>query len=268
MPKVSIITPVYNGEKYLKQSLESIQSQSYKDFEHIIVDDGSSDNSAAIIREISPHATYIYQKNKGQAAAVNTGLRATRGEYVGFCDQDDWWLPEKLKRQVAFLDAHPDIDLVYCDAFLGDGKGTVMETTWMQSRQVSFCAGSYQQCAARLFKRNFIAAPLVVLMRRSIFDRQGLLNERFSSAYDYDYWFRMLEAGMAFGALREPLAVWRTHLGQESRNLKKAKRMQWGILTQFLARNPRFIFAHPLLVAYKLALTGAWIVVLSVARSI
>ena len=251
MPKVSIITPLYNGEKYIGKNIESILGQTYRDFEHIVVDDGSTDRSAEMVRSFGKAVVYFEQKNAGQAAAVNAGIKASRGEYVGFCDQDDWWLPEKLERQVKFLEENKDVALVYTDAFLGDEGGRVLHKTWMQSRKVNYADGGYQECAVKLFDRNFIPAPLTVLVRKSVFDKIGLLNEKFSSAYDYDFWFRVLEAGYRIGYLKEPLAVWRTHAGQESRNIRKAKKMLIGILGLFLKRKHDFFREHPFLVIKK-----------------
>lgn len=195
---------------------------------------------------------------------MNTGIKVAHGEYIGFCDQDDWWLPEKLLKQVKFLDENENVAMVYSDAFLGDEEGNILVRTWMQSRKVGYVKGGYEECVAKLFNRNFIPAPLTVLMRKSVFDKIGYLNEKFSSAYDYDYWFRMLEAGYKIGYIKEPLAVWRIHAGQESRNTKKAKEMLMGILKSFLKRRPDFLLKHPLLVLKKIAkvcgalILGSW----------
>lgn len=256
MPKVSIITPFYNGKKFIQTALESIAKQTYKDFEYILVNDGSGENVSGMVKKIlGGKGIYLEQKNEGQASATNLGISVSKGEYIAFCDQDDWWLPEKLEKQVAFLEKNPNIAMVYTDAFTADKGGVLSKETWMESRRVFPCAGSYTECGARLFNRNFIPAQLTVLIRKSVFDSIGLFNKIFSSAYDYDYWFRLLEAGYSVEYIKTPLAVWRTHLSQESRNIRKAKRMQMGIIKQFLKRKPDFIIRHPILVIKKIIKT-------------
>ncbi len=253
MPKVSIITPFYKGEKYIGRAIESILNQNYKDFEYLIVDDGSKTNfNNYLTNKYGGKIIYIEKSNGGQASAVNVGIKKARGEFIAFCDQDDWYLDDKLLKQVNFLKSHPEIAMVYSDVLMGDENGKILDKTWMQSRKVRFCSGGYADCAAKLFKRNFIPAPLAVMIRKSIFDQIGLFNEKFSSAYDYDFWFRILEAGMRIGNMENKSAVWRTHSGQESRNIKKAKIMQIGILRSFLKRNPKFVLNHPFLTAYKI----------------
>ncbi|MBT9169605.1 MAG: putative glycosyltransferase EpsE [Syntrophomonadaceae bacterium] len=252
MSKVSIITPFYNGKKFIQTALESIANQTYRDFEYILVNDGSSENVSEMVKKIlGKKGIYLEQKNKGQASATNLGISVSKGEYIAFCDQDDWWLPEKLEKQVAFLEENPNITMVYTDAFIADEKGILLKETWMQSRGVNHCKGFYNDCSANLFDRNFIPAPLTVMIRRFIFDKIGLFDEKFSSAYDYEYWFRILNNGFEIDYINKPLAVWRTHTLQESKNIRKAKRMQIGILKNFLKQNPQFFVKHPILVTKK-----------------
>lgn len=248
---VSIITPLYNGGEYIRKNIESILGQTYRDFEHIIVNDGSTDNSGEIVKSFGDRVVYLEQKNSGQAAAVNAGIKIARGEYIGFCDQDDWWLPEKLEMQIAFLESHPEISLVYSDALLADTKGSVLNQTWGQSRGVKPCVGGYQECVTSLFDRNFICAPLTVLIRRDVFNKIGFLNDRFSIIYDYDFWFRMLEKEMRFGYVDKPLAVYRIHANQESKKIRKVKRAQIKILSSFLGRRKDFLLGYPILVFKK-----------------
>lgn len=259
MPKVSIITPFYNGSQYIQKCIEGVQAQSFKDFEHIIVDDGSAESEHKFVSDIAvkyPGIIFISQKNSGQASAVNAGIKIAKGEYIAFCDQDDWWSPEKLKTQVDFIETHSDVDLVYSDALMADADGFILKETWMQSRVVAPCVGGYKGCVVSLFNRNFICAPLVVLARRGIFSKIGLLNEKTVSVYDYDFWFRMLEAGCKFGYIDKPLAVWRTHAGQGSRKIRTIKRLQLMILLHFLFRRPDFFATHPVLALKKLIKTS------------
>ncbi len=111
MPKVSVIIPTYNRAHFLCEALDSALSQTFKDFEIIIVDDGSTDNTKQVLEKYGSRIYYIYQENKGRAEARNTGIRRAKGEHIAFLDDDDIWLPNKLEKQVFFLDARPDIGI-------------------------------------------------------------------------------------------------------------------------------------------------------------
>jgi glycosyltransferase involved in cell wall biosynthesis len=109
-PLVSVVTPVYNGEAFLRDALDSVFAQDYDPFEVIVVDDGSTDGSGAILRSYTA-ARCIHQENQGQSAAYNTGIEAARGELVALADQDDVQLPHRLSVQVAYLLEHPKVTL-------------------------------------------------------------------------------------------------------------------------------------------------------------
>jgi len=251
MPKVSVITPLYNAKRYIEKAINSILNQTYKDLESIVIDDGSTDGSGELVKDkFGDKVRYIYQENRGAAAAVNKGISLSQGDYIAFCDSDDWWLPNKLEKQIQFLETNQNFGLVYSDAFLAK-EGVPTRKTWLQSRQALPCSGSKEKCLVSLFTKNFIPAPLTVLMRKSIFNKVGLFNEKFPSTYDYEYWFRLLEAGIQIAFLDEPLTAWNSRVGQGSRQIRKMKLAQIKILQEFLVRNPKFIKDHPFLVTSK-----------------
>src|SRR3954453_12452168 len=107
-PLVSVIIPVYNGARYLGAALESVFAQTYRNFEVIVVDDGSVDDSGVIAQSF-PDVHYIHQTNQGVAAARNHGIEAARGGYFAFLDQDDLWTADKLKLQIEYLLTHPEV---------------------------------------------------------------------------------------------------------------------------------------------------------------
>src|SRR2546428_4652348 len=122
MPAVRVVIPIYNGERYLREALESVFAQTYRDYEVICVNDGSTDGSPAVLREYGTRVTVVQQANAGQGAARNTGARHAAGRYIAFLDQDDRWYPHKLEHQVAVLEAGPDA--AFGARQLGkDGKG-------------------------------------------------------------------------------------------------------------------------------------------------
>src|SRR2546425_10651809 len=111
---VSVVIPVYNGEQYLADAIQSVRDQTYQNVEVIVVDDGSTDESADVAKKFGEAIRYVHQSNGGVGKARNTGIAAARGAYLAFLDQDDLWLPDKLAVQVAYLDSHPEMGAVYC----------------------------------------------------------------------------------------------------------------------------------------------------------
>ncbi len=113
-PLVSVILPAYNAARFIGAAIDSVLAQTYSRFELIVVDDGSTDHTASILRGYGDRVRYIYQRNARQAAARNKGLRHATGELMAFIDADDIWLPQKLEKQVALFRQNPDLGLVYC----------------------------------------------------------------------------------------------------------------------------------------------------------
>jgi glycosyltransferase involved in cell wall biosynthesis len=118
-PLVSVIVPVYNGDRFLADAIESILTQTYQSYEIIVVDDGSTDHSREIALSF-PRVKYLYQPNAGCAAARNRGIEIAKGEYLGFLDADDLWMPDKLTVQIAAFKANPDLEIVsgYIEQFV------------------------------------------------------------------------------------------------------------------------------------------------------
>ena len=110
---ISCVIPVFNGEKYLQETLDSVLAQTYRQLEIIVVDDGSTDTTPEIVQNSSGSITYVRQDNQGVAAAKNTGLRFSRGEFIAILDADDLWHEEKLERQMIKMRQHPEIDLCF-----------------------------------------------------------------------------------------------------------------------------------------------------------
>ena len=124
-PLVSIIIPSWNTAAYVGEAVDSALAQTYPNIEIIVVDDGSTDNTKELLQPYADAGKihYVYQANKGLAGARNTGIRMAKGEYIAFLDDDDEWLPAKLDRQVAFLDADHSVSMVFCKEWLMDAEG-------------------------------------------------------------------------------------------------------------------------------------------------
>jgi len=185
MPKVSVIIPTYNRSAFISKAVSSVLKQTYRDYEIIIIDDGSTDATAAIIERFNgDKIKYIYQSHKGRSSARNKGVAKSNGDYIAFLDSDDVWLPEKLAIQVKAMDDTPKCGLAYTDAFMEDINGDNIE---QRSKKYSCPSGDV---FAQLYNWNFISTS-TSMIRREIVDSCGLFNEEFGGAEDYDLWLRI-----------------------------------------------------------------------------
>lgn len=213
MTCVSVVMPVYNGERYLRQALESILKQTFTDFEFVIIEDGSTDNTCAILESYDDSRIVIVrnQKNIGFTRSLNKGLSLAQGEYVARMDADDISLPQRFTKQVAFLREHPEIGILGCNCLDIDSKGRyaglrVMPDSNLQIRWASLL-------------ENPFAHP-AVMMRRDVITRNGLAyDESFETTQDYELWSRVLKYTRG-GNLSEPLVQYRLCLGVTTRHRK------------------------------------------------
>src|SRR5688572_4229057 len=184
-PKVSVIIASYNYGRFVGQAIRSVLDQTWRDREVIVVDDGSTDDTAAVVRTFGDSVRAIHQANRGLSGARNTGLRAASGQYVACLDSDDLWLPDKLARQVAVLDARPDVGLVYADAvYFDDASGTSLGRHGERYRHAD------GHVTADLITRgNFIPSP-TPLFRRAAVDVVGDFDETLRHSEDWDMWIR------------------------------------------------------------------------------
>ncbi|TAJ75548.1 MAG: glycosyltransferase family 2 protein, partial [Gallionellaceae bacterium] len=134
MPKVSVVIPLYNGERFIRNAIESVLCQTVQDFELIVVDDGSKDRGKDIVLDMKDPITYIYQDNSGTAAARNRGFLNSHGDYIAFLDQDDRWYPQKLETQIWQLDDNPQIGIVYSDIDVIDEVENTLEHGYLRNR--------------------------------------------------------------------------------------------------------------------------------------
>jgi hypothetical protein len=194
---------VYNGERYLKQAVDSILTQTYKDFEFLIINDGSFDGTAAILKGYHDPRIKIIdnQKKIGLTRSLNKGLRLARGEYIARQDADDISLPERLTKQVSFLDDHQDIDVLGCAVQIinNSGKPSIICKFPTEHGYIKWC----------LYFYNPIPHPTVMMRRRTLEPVGGYSAHR-KYAQDYDLWSRMSEM-IRFANLSEILFYLRKH---------------------------------------------------------
>ena len=237
-PLVSIVTPVYNGSQYLSEAIESALAQTYKNFELLIVNDGSTDNSKSIISAYlsNPKIRYFEQQNAGVAAARNLALRYANGKYIGFLDQDDLWLPDKLSTQIEFLKTNQEIAFVHSrqDYIQADG-------TPIADYPKDWISDLHGKCFTELFRRNRIAV-LTVLLRKSVIDDIGFFNETVSRADDYELWLRICSK-YPLGFQDKKLALYRCHDTNASRDYIEMEQAELNALETLYKKNKEaFIF--------------------------
>jgi glycosyltransferase involved in cell wall biosynthesis len=212
------VIPAYNVERYVADTIRSVLAQTYRDFEVIVVDDGSSDGTAAVLDSFGDKIHVVQQQNRGVAAARNTGLRHTTGELIAFLDADDLWLPRRLERMVDFLDVRPRIGFATSDAFLRYEDVPSAETYY---RDLVPCPRLPRPQPYWIIQHNFVFT--MVVLRRNVLERHGCFDENLTTAEDWDLWMRFILGGEELGLLNEPLGYYRIR----KTGLTLSDREQW-----------------------------------------
>lgn len=193
-PLISVIMPVYNAEKYIAEAVGSIRRQGYALLEILAINDGSTDDTVPIIEGLGDDIVLINQANAGPGAARNRGLALARGKFIAFLDADDLWPEHKLARQLAYLQAHPDVEMVWGRTqYFGDFSERDKKIPLDEDQT----AVSYQLGAG--------------LFRRSAFDRVGLFDEAFRYSEDYDWLLRAREMDIPSFVLDNITLLYRMH---------------------------------------------------------
>jgi glycosyltransferase involved in cell wall biosynthesis len=204
--KVSIIIPAYNSEKYIAETLRSVLAQTYKNYEIIVVDDGSSDGTLSIAKSFEPKVKVLVKANGGPASARNLAIKNSKGDYIAFLDSDDLWVEGKLEEQVAFLDENPEVGLVYGEA--------LMFTETQGEKRIGDKIGYTSDPSFRLLLFGDYIPNSTVVIRRICLEKVGLLNEsrELIGVEDYEYWMRIAKHFPMAGISR-PLAYYRIREG-------------------------------------------------------
>lgn len=182
MPKVSVIIPTYNRGNLIKRAVDSVLSQTFKDFEIIIIDDGSKDDTKEVLAPYMDRVRYVPQANGGISKARNRGIELAQGQYIAFLDSDDYWAPEKLQMQTDILDGNPKIGIVYVRMPIVDEHGNVLG---MKPNGVS---GKNFQELLRVWGDLPTSS---VMTRKECFDRVGVFDPNLPPMEDIDMWIRI-----------------------------------------------------------------------------
>ena len=184
-PAVSVVIPAYNAAWCVRKAIDSVLAQDFRDFELIVVDDGSTDDTAAVLSAYGNAIRIVHQINGGLSNARNTGIRESRGEFVAFLDADDWWLPGKLGRQVELMRNRPDLGFSSTTARVEDPDGKLVNVWACAQWQGSFLVHLFGSNA------DVAGSGSAVVARRELFQRAGYFDESLRSLEDIDMWMRL-----------------------------------------------------------------------------
>lgn len=209
--KVSVVIPAYNCERFIAAALDSVLAQTYQPSEIIVVDDGSRDGTAGVLRSYAGRIRCLYQENRGEPAARNLGVRHASGEFIAFLDGDDLWLPQKLQLQMDYFDTHPACALVYTDMKTFDEHGVIEESV-RERFNIIFPSGNI---FPQLFRETLFGSGSVVC-RRACLDRVGLFDEKLLNGSDYEMWLRIARH-FEVGYIDQPVMMYRQHANMSTR---------------------------------------------------
>lgn len=231
-PRITIIIPAFNAESFLAETLASVQRQTFRAFEAIVVDDGSADRTGEIARQFAEQDgrfVLLRQTHAGEAAARNLALKRARGEWVAFLDADDVWLPEKLAAQLDLLAEEPRANLLFTDCFLWDGRN---DFDRRYANPHKFPDGD----ASRRLIYFDLFATSTVMLKREMVDAVGWFDAELPPAEDWDLWLRVAERGLCVKGVQRPMARYRSWPGQISRDKVRMCKANVRVLEKALAR--------------------------------
>jgi len=208
--RISVIIPAFNAERFLAEALDSVFAQGIDDPEVVVVDDGSTDQTASLVRRYGRGVRLLAQTSSGSGAARNAGLMSTTGDLVAFLDADDVWVAEKTAQQLVILEEDPEVALVFSDLAGFDEKGT-RPATWFAE-----CGFDGRCVPSAIFLHDMIMTSSVIL-RRSCLRKVGSFDASLPIGQDTDLWFRIALSGKV-AAVPRPLVRYRHHAGNTTRD--------------------------------------------------
>ena len=217
MPRVSVLLTCFNHIAYLPAAFDGILSQTFKDYEIIAIDDGSTDGTREWLSSRNENINRIFnEKNLGTYGSLNVALSRASGEFIAILNDDDVWAPEKLEKQIALMDGNPSVGLVHTDGWFIDGEGKEMEGTPLGFEFPRFETGDV--LLSLVYQNKIIASA--ALARRKCFDELGAFNEAFFGSGDWEMWLR-IASKWNVGFVDEPLTFYRVHGENASHKLER-----------------------------------------------
>ena len=230
--KVSVIVPTYNRAHMIAEAIDSVLNQTFKDFELIVVDNYSSDNTESVVKSYNDNRIRYFKNQNNGLVSINRnyGIEKSYGEYIAFLDDDDLWLPEKLEKQVELLDLNNGLGLVYSDSYVIDRNGNLREHTYFYGRKP--VAGN---ALNELLQNNPIPL-LTIVVKKEALNKVGVFNPRYKIAQDYDLWLRIAEY-YPIDFMEQPLTKFRVHSESSyQRNIVISYEEELQIMDYWLAR--------------------------------
>ena len=234
--QVSVIIPTYNSAQYVTQAIENVLEQTYKDFEILVIDDGSKDDTAEVVKKYGDAVRYIYQENAGVSVARNKGIKESVGKYVSFLDADDTWLPRKLELQMEAFKRNPEYKFCF-SAF-------VTVTADLQPIEMKHARMEDAAIKDLLLRGNVVGSICTVICERELFDVVGGFDPKLSQCADWDMWVRLATL-TDFLFIDEQLVTYRQHDSNMSRNAPLLEKDSLFVLEKGFAMNevPRDVIA-------------------------
>lgn len=230
MTKISVVIPVYNGEKTIKETIDSVLYQSFKDFELIVINDGSTDKTLDIVSDIKDERLQVFSyPNAGLAASRNRGISLAKGEYISFIDADDLWTADKLEAQFKALQENPQASVAYSWTNCIDESSQFLRA----GTYITFNGDVY----ANLLLTNFIDNGSNVLIRTKVFQEVNNFDESLTSGEDWDMWLRLAKR-YHFVAVSKPQILYRITASSMSANLTRMEAQSMRVIEQAYAVAP------------------------------
>lgn len=205
MPQISVIIPTKNRQQFIGRAIKSVLAQTYQDFEILVVDDGSTDQTQEVLKTFpDPRILFIrHEHSRGGAAARNTGIAASGGRYIAFLDDDDEWLPEKLARQVSVIASggHSLGGVCTGHVKVDEESGKIIEE-WIPTQRGNL--------SKEIFYKNCLSTTSSLIFKKEVFEKVGLFDEALKSFQDYDMWVRIAQH-FSFDYIQEPLVKYYWH---------------------------------------------------------
>jgi cellulose synthase/poly-beta-1,6-N-acetylglucosamine synthase-like glycosyltransferase len=213
LPTISIITPSYNQELYIEQTIQSVLSQNYPNLEYIVIDGGSTDNTLSILKKYENKLNWISEKDSGQSNAINKGLRMASGDVVAWLNSDDYYLPGTLATVGTYFAEHSSAQWVTGDYTIVNEQGNEIQSFVRHYKNVLRAI----PFKTALFVANYINQPST-FWRRTAMEEVGYINESYHLCMDYDYWLRLYRC-YPLHRIAAPLSAFRIHADSKGKNL-------------------------------------------------
>jgi glycosyltransferase involved in cell wall biosynthesis len=207
MPQISVIIPAFNAGRFINRTIDSVLAQTFKDFELIVVDDGSTDNTGQAVKSYGSKVRYIYQPNAGDGPARNTGINAAAGKWLAFLDHDDEWLPEKLDTQMKLLSANPDLRWCGTNRYQSDGQRCAVVGDEHKSQKALGNRDYFDNFFRAVADGVCQVITSTLMIRRDVFSEVGVFDGRWKRCADQDMWWRITYKFPRIGYISRPLAI-------------------------------------------------------------